>query len=195
LVVLVQLQQHQTGHAEASPLLGVRLVGPCAHERKGESQRVIEQRPRAEEEPVPATLRGLEPLVQRFELLRPRDLREASVIRPAGFERDRARRRSRREHHGGEERRVLVASPGGELLQQEGAGVASRRERLHPEEGHQEPARLAAEPAREPPRRALELGLAPLGLGPADLGRPPVLQRGEDHEQHVRQPGHPQPAV
>ncbi len=114
----------------------------------------------------------------------------------AGLELELAGGRARHEQHARKERRLLGRPPGREALQEDGAPALRRRRGLHAEERGQDRADLAIERARESPGRALELGLATLGLGPADLGGPLVLERGEHDEQDgERAEGRPQPAV
>ena len=189
-------REHHPGDAEASPSLGGRLAGAGVHEREGQGQRVIDERPRPDEEPslppsVDWSLRrsgsssavhgtswnAASPAPQASSMTTPEGERVAS--RTA----ERSAACSSRRHAASRSRRSARGSP-------PGASGSMRKKAISTPPG------LAVERAPESPRRPLELGLPAIGLGPPDLGRPPVLQRGEHDEQHgERGQGQPQPAV
>ena len=181
----------------------VPTAGPAAsrrrgvHEREGQGERRLEERARPDEEALPARQR-------------PSPASDAAARAPASTGPRGTRARPRRRPRAGPRPRPRASRAGrprgaracssvrhaARRSTRSGARVAGRRARLHAEEGHDRPADLAVERAREPPRRALELRPAPLGLGPADLRDPPVLESSEHDEQHgERGQGQPQPAV
>ena len=184
-LVDVQEDHHVPGGREAAPTrewrLGCRGRGRAVRrreDRKAKARRLVEH-------PRPERLAGgvdaQQPLAHRIERREPVHGVEAGGAVVASLERD-ARGRARHEQETAHDRvRVATADlgqPRGEL----GARVAQvaglRPER---EEGL---AQLAVEGPLEARRRALELRLLPLGVGPSEVAQPPVLEHREHDEQH-----------